>query len=382
MLKSMRRKHVSVILIAGVISAAWPIAPATAQDGSLREQLRERFLQRQQQLQSQRDQSAQQEQQSPQGTQQQQQTSSKAGQQQSTPDPQEQASHSLRTRIHKAIEKSTIGGVEVAIWRPTSSKPQTATASPGHDAAVAQSAPTQSASVKVPLIIFSHGYRGSPTQSVPLMQAMADAGYLVMAPKHRDALDGGHLSEKLSPGFGRPQDWNKDSCSYRFEDVRNVLDSLHKDSQWNSMIDWSRVALAGHSLGGYTVLGLAGAWPQWKTSGIKAVLALSPYSTPFVENGDLKHLGVPVMYQGGTADFAITPSVKRRGGAFDETSAPAYFVDFDKANHFSWTGLSRNADVNELINHYCLAFLNKYVNDDPSAKPEVKLPGIVELEVK
>jgi predicted dienelactone hydrolase len=248
---------------------------------------------------------------------------------------------------------------------------------------MAQSARSQSASAaKAPLVIFSHGYRGTPAQSVPLMQAMADAGYLVIAPKHRDAIDGGHLGEKLSIGFGRPQDWNKDSCSYRFEDVRKLLDALHKEPQWNSMIDWSRVALAGHSLGGYTVLGLAGAWPQWKTPGIKAVLALSPYSLPFVESGDLKHLGVAVMYQGGTADFGITPFVKRRGGAFDETSAPAYFVDFDKANHFSWTGLSHNEDMTELINHYCLAFLNKYVKDDPSAKPEVKLPGVVDLEVK
>ena len=32
--------------------------------------------------------------------------------------------------------------------------------------------------------------------------------------------------------------------------------------------------LAGHSLGGYTVLALAGAWPSWKLANVRAVLAL------------------------------------------------------------------------------------------------------------
>ena len=41
--------------------------------------------------------------------------------------------------------------------------------------------------------------------------------------------------------------------------------------------DWKRCGLVGHSLGGYTLLGLGGAWPSWRFDGIKAVLALSPY---------------------------------------------------------------------------------------------------------
>jgi len=281
------------------------------------------------------------------------------------------------------IVQTNIAGLDVVIWKPV---PKSAGAASPLDSSSGSASPNFSAAAvntnPVPLVIFSHGYRGTPMQSRFIMEALAQAGYLVIAPKHRDALDAGHLDEKLAVGFGQPAQWNKDSCSYRFEDVRTLLDALHKDPQWQASIDWSRVGLAGHSLGGYTVLGLAGAWPEWKTAGIKAILAMSPYCEPFVANGDLRDLGVPVMYQGGTKDFGVTPSVKRPGGAFSKTSAPVYFVDFENAHHFSWTNLNQDASQTALINYYCVAFFNKYVNGDLTAKPEVQLPGVDDLEVK
>lgn len=41
------------------------------------------------------------------------------------------------------------------------------------------------------------------------------------------------------------------------------------------------MGLAGHSLGGYTVLGVGGGWPSWRLSGLKAILAMAPYALPF-----------------------------------------------------------------------------------------------------
>jgi predicted dienelactone hydrolase len=62
-----------------------------------------------------------------------------------------------------------------------------------------------------------------------------------------------------------------------------LIDALRNDARWKDRIEWSRVALAGHSLGGYTVLGLAGGWASWKLPSIKAVLAMSPYCDPFLQ---------------------------------------------------------------------------------------------------
>lgn len=59
-------------------------------------------------------------------------------------------------------------------------------------------------------------------------------------------------------------------------------------------LDTKRVGLAGHSLSGYTVLGLAGGWVEWKDTRIKAVLAFSPCCSPYLTKGQLANLNIPV----------------------------------------------------------------------------------------
>src|SRR6185369_3363802 len=105
-------------------------------------------------------------------------------------------------------------------------------------------------------------------------------------------------------------------------------------------------------------------------SDIKAVLALSPYCEPYVMNGNLAAIKVPVMYQGGTRDIGITPSIKRPGGCFGKTSSPAIFIEFDAAGHFAWTDLQ--ATAHDEITAYSVAFLDKYVRGVATANPAVK----------
>ncbi len=233
-----------------------------------------------------------------------------------------------------------------------------------------------------PLVIFSHGFHGSNMQSKFLMEALASAGYLVIAPNHQDAMVLGNKLGKSEENFAKPANWSEQTYIDRKNDIFNLIEALHKDSNWNSKIDWSKLALAGHSLGGYTVLGLAGAWPSWKLPGVKAVLALSPYCTPYISSGNLAGLKVPVMYQGGTRDMGITPFVKGPQGAYSKTSAPAYFVDFEKAGHFAWSNLVRDQTIRENINYYCLSFLDKYLRNDAKANPTAKRDGVVDIEFK
>ena len=153
-----------------------------------------------------------------------------------------------------------------------------------------------------------------------------------------------------------------------------------KTSQYAARIQWSSVALVGHSLGGYTALGLAGGWASWKQQGIKAVMALSPVCTPYSHHKTLKALDVPVFYQGGTRDLGITPAVKKPGGCFDQTPSPAYFVEFEGAGHFAWT--DSKPEQHELINKYSLAFLDQYVRGVSSDVLTKKLTGVAELRRK
>lgn len=228
-----------------------------------------------------------------------------------------------------------------------------------------------------PVVIFSHGFHGCSTQSRFLMEALADGGYLVVAPNHADAnCNGGDASWKDRPEspFRDPGAWTDASFRDRADDVRNLVAAIRTDPRFRGRADLTRIALVGHSLGGYTVLGLAGGWPSWQTAGVKAVLALSPYDQPFIARGTLGSLDAPVMYQGGTLDLGITISVERDG--YDESPPPKYFLKLDGAGHLAWTNVGRPAPRANIV-AYSLAFLDYYVRGAPAAMALThELPGV------
>ncbi len=210
-----------------------------------------------------------------------------------------------------------IAGRDVALWKPSGLAPETG----------------------YPVIVFSHGFGGCNTQSIFLMEALARAGYLVLGPNHADARCGGANREeggwypgKLLSGrknrrpqepFREDEKWTEATYKDRLADLKAVLDAVLRERSFQGIvINRQRIGIAGHSLGGYTVLGMAGAWPSWKDSRVKAVLALSPFCSPYVSRGDLEHLNVPVMYQSGTRDLGVLPTVKRRNGAYALSSRP------------------------------------------------------------
>jgi len=258
-------------------------------------------------------------------------------------------------RTAHPVREITVAGRLVAMWKPAGAAPPSG----------------------FPVILFSHGFTGCGTQSVFLTEGLAQAGYLVLAPDHRDAACGpgheGRLFEKLSTlhsnePFHNPEAWSEATYRDRGADLEAVLDSVLKERTFQGVpVDAARVGLAGHSLGGYTVLALAGAWPSWKDPRVKAVLAVSPYCEPFIAKGNLRNVDVPVMYQGGTLDFGITPSLRRPGGAYDLTSTPKSFVELSGAGHFAWTNLNRS--YHSTINDYAVAFFDRYLKGTSDPDP-------------
>jgi len=238
----------------------------------------------------------------------------------------------------------SIASRDVAVWKPSGPAPVSG----------------------YPLIVFSHGFTGCNTQTLFLMEALARAGYLVVAPNHKDARCGtarGGLGSLLTlhpeEPFRDPKQWSDQTYRDRYNDIEAVLNEVLREETFQGVpVDRARIGIAGHSLGGYTALGVAGGWPSWKDSRIKAVLALSPHCSPFVDHGSLK-LDIPVMYQGGTRDLGETPVVRKANGAYDRSSAPKYYVELDGAGHFAWTDF--NHSYADAINAYSIAFFDRYL---------------------
>lgn len=218
---------------------------------------------------------------------------------------------------------------------------------------------------KSPLIIFSHGFGGCAHQSASLTRALADAGYAVLAPNHKDegeryfrsmreALRAGSLHPEQP--FTDPASWNATTERARGEDIKALFDYARQSSLYRDGIDFDHVGLMGHSLGGYTALALGGAWDSWRDRRFKAVLALSPYVAPFLAKGTLGDIGVPVMYQTGTRDIAIGPALTRAGG-YATTRAPKYLLVLKGAGHFAWTEIDRAH--RDIIARYAIAFFDR-----------------------
>jgi len=98
-----------------------------------------------------------------------------------------------------------------------------------------------------PLIIFSHGSGGNRGNQSWLATELTKQGAIVVAMNHP-----GSTSRDSAPSTNILT-WN------RPEDVSFVIDSLLEDAQLSANIDPERIAIVGHSLGGYTALAIGGA---------------------------------------------------------------------------------------------------------------------------
>jgi predicted dienelactone hydrolase len=244
-----------------------------------------------------------------------------------------------------------IGGIDVVVWTPSAVEDK-----------------------PLAVVLFSHALLMCPTQSRYLTSALADAGYLVIAPRHADSSCAPFAWPSLSRMSLKPAFlWSDEDYRDRADDIRSVIDGLREDPHYHDLADLSRLALVGHSLGGYTVLGLGGAWPSWRLPGVRGIVALTPYSLPFERSEGLRHISVPVMYQMGTLDPIFTLPLEHFGYA--QTPNPKYLVEFTSSSHMAWTDFGIS-DRDEIV-AYALAFLDHFVRDEPGTPAlYAALPGV------
>lgn len=210
----------------------------------------------------------------------------------------------------------------------------------GHPAA--DNAPLATNQTRYPLLLLSHGTAGSADELDWLASALASHGYIVAGVNH----PGNNALEPLTrEGFVL---WWE-----RATDLSEALDALLADATFGTHIDPDRVGAVGFSLGGYTVLELAGArtdlqafesycrgpaadstchppptknqavrseplsagaLASLKRSGasyrdprVKAVFALAPALGKALDEQSLTRIAIPVRLIAGTADTTAPP---------------------------------------------------------------------------
>ncbi len=246
-----------------------------------------------------------------------------------------------------------------------------------------------------PFIVFSHGYLGASDQSIFLTESLARSGYIVASMNHGDAILNifKRDEKKERPRFADFDSWSDEKFRDRRDDIVALLDQFatwnKSDETWKGHLDEQRIGGLGHSLGGYTLLGMAGGWKSWREPRLKTVVLLSPYAQPFPIHGELEKVTIPVMLQGGTLDLGITPFL---GPVYRKLGGPKCFLIFEKETHIGWTNFialgkttsEAIADGNgELMNRFTTAFFDQYLwGSDRSKILEAKEPRLSSIQLE
>lgn len=272
---------------------------------------------------------------------------------------------------------------------------------------------------KKPLILISHGFGSLRENFANLAQHLASYGFIVAIPQHvgsdlqyRQELLKGTLNSVLSPieYIARPQD------------LSFIIDKLtllaSQDEKWRNRVDLNKIGVIGDSLGGTTVLSLAGAplnIPQLKVecsqdqvivnaalilqcqgshlppieynlhdSRIKAVIATHPLTSAIFGSQSLSQIKIPIMITGGSNDV-ITPVVIEQIHPFIWLKSPfKHLLFYQTGTHFSSTkpaekftadylpevliGKNRNATSN-YFQGIAVAFMELYLNNNQEYLP-------------
>lgn len=252
-----------------------------------------------------------------------------------------------------------------------------------------------------PLIIVSHGYSNAPAAMTWITENLASKGYVVAGIHHEDP----PITDKAAfpgPTLRRPLD------------IAFVAAALQKSLAADRLIDPTRTALIGYSMGGYGVLTSAGAVLDPDSAFVKSVPGglLLPYARGGARQADVKVQGLravvaiapaggaPWNVWGRDGIAAITApllliqgdhdqTLSYQGGAramFDQaTGAHRYLLTFEQGGHSIGLNPAPEAmrhrlwdqdwfqdpvwskeRINAIDAHFITAFLDLYVKGDTS----------------
>jgi predicted dienelactone hydrolase len=200
---------------------------------------------------------------------------------------------------------------------------------------------------KFPLIVFSHGLRGSMDSYDPLIKTWVSHGYVCIQPNHADSFQyfKGNPRAAFQVSASTFTNW-----SQRPQEMSMVLDSLVEiEKQVPGLadrIDTSRIGMGGHSYGAHTSSLLAGARPRtgqsFKEKRAAAILLISPQGEDNGFSADAwSDMTGPVLEITGSEDVSIMPTTPQlRRMPFDRSPAGNKFLLWIEGAHHGMGGIS------------------------------------------
>ena len=233
------------------------------------------------------------------------------------------------------------------------------------------------ASAHYPVVVFSHGYMGSPISSDDYILALsvcASYGYVVIAPFHGDLRFSNLKIDKLDDAIAVASHLDNFTAmqALRPLSISAALDIVLAHPQWKDHIDEAQIGGFGASMGGETMLLLGGAglttsyfdigssWKQvTRDPRIKAAVGYVPYfGQPILpafgrDQHGLDGINLPFLGISGTADTTapITETkigMSRLTGTRELVALSGVTHGFDVASTndiFTWTLTFLDAEV-------------------------------------
>ena len=236
----------------------------------------------------------------------------------------------------------------------------------------------QTASARpIPIIVISHGVAEDRTAYAYLAEHLASYGFAVATVEHVGG-DANRFRKYFSGLAPAPP---ATELLQRPRDVTFFLDELQRRAQIDPslrQIDVQQTGLVGHSLGGYTVLALAGAQVDFdrvkllcnpnrslnlsvvlqcrarelppqryalQDPRVKAIFAISPLDSTIFGQRGMSQIRVPVFMMGGSNDI-ITPAIPEQIYPFTWLRSPEkYLAILENGTHFSTLSVAKSDSV-------------------------------------
>jgi predicted dienelactone hydrolase len=223
---------------------------------------------------------------------------------------------------------------------------------------------------RFPLVVFSHGSCGSPTEATYFSTALASRGFVVAAPPHP-----GNTVDEF-PACAATGNF-LDSVANRVPDVMFTIDSMLAEPTFAKRLRSGPIGMSGLSFGGFTAL-----FAEQRDPRIAMALAMVPGGVEFLDQGGIP---LPTMVIGAEHDRVV--GFPESQTAFAHLSGPRFLVELLGGDHLSvvddcgllCTPALSQDDAHRLVLRYALPFFRRYLAGDRHAGRALRrqVPGVV-----